>query len=293
MSSKKGRGQRYAKRHANATCSPDPSNPNLCAAWLEAAWQIPLGFMYATSAAIHIFHLTGWMTWIFFLLSDKGAYPGPFVSSNPHPLPVLRLNQQHLPSLRNPPSTSSRAISACHGRHVSDPSQIYVSHCQKAPPTCSSTPATGVQELLYNKGYPKICGMENHFIGGRDEQKTNRIAMAESSYLPLSWRELSSVFSTANLGKLLRQRQETMAGWDLDLLLPDCSRDSGPLNHLPVLVCCRCSFEIKDFFFRVYAGVYCSQLVTQLLCFHLLLHVLLALQCLGPFCLASHHLCFL
>lgn len=111
-----------------ATCSPDPSNPNLCAAWLEAAWQIPLGFMYATSQPHLSFDRLDDLD--IFLTQRQGSIPwsddvipGPFVSSNPHPLPVLRLNQQHLPSLRNPPSTSSRAISACHGRHVSDPSQ--------------------------------------------------------------------------------------------------------------------------------------------------------------------------
>ena len=116
-----------------------------------------------------------------------------------------------------------------------------------APPTCSSTPATGPQVLLYNiRDIPRSVAWKTISVGEE---------MNSTASYQLSWRELSSVFSTANLGKLLRQRQETMAGWDLDPSLPDCSRDSGPLNHLPVLVCCRCSFEIKDVFFFFFSGL--------------------------------------
>ena len=124
MSSKKGRGQRYAQTPCERHLFPRPIEPQ--------PLRSLIGGSLADSVGLHVCHIGSHSHLSFDRLDDldnfsysatRDAIPGPFVSSNPHPLPVLRLNQQHLPSLRNPPSTSSRAISACHGRHVSDPSQ--------------------------------------------------------------------------------------------------------------------------------------------------------------------------
>lgn len=162
-----------------ATCSPDPSNPNLCAAWLEAAWQIPLGFMYATSAAIHIFHLTGWMTWIIFLNQRQGSIPIPWTFCFIQPTSTAGFaSQPTTPSQFEKPSKHLFTCDFCLPRQTCLGFRVKVTWWSSsfesptfenfkkqpatnwdlciplpvlAPPTCSSTPATGPQELLYTR----------------------------------------------------------------------------------------------------------------------------------------------
>ena len=111
-------------RHANATCSPDPSKPQPLRSLIGGSLADSVGFHVCHIGHSHLSWKTGWMTWIIFLTQRLGMLSLELLF---HPTHIhcqfSRLNQQHLPSLRNPPSTSSRAISACHGRHVSDPSQ--------------------------------------------------------------------------------------------------------------------------------------------------------------------------
>ena len=49
---------------------PRPIKPQPLRSLIGGSLADSVGFMYVTSAATHIFHLTGWMTWIFFLISD-------------------------------------------------------------------------------------------------------------------------------------------------------------------------------------------------------------------------------
>ena len=216
MSSKKGRGQRYAKRHP-CHLLPRPIRPQ--------PLRSLIGGSLADSVGFHVCHIGSHSHLSFDRLDDLDIFltqrqgssiPWTFcfiqptstagfasrVSTN-NTFPVWETLQAPL-HVRFLPATADmfriRVKVTCWSSSFESPTfenfkndlkptgiYICIPLPVLAPPTCSSTPATG-------EGAWKTISVEEEM-----NQKQTSLQWHGASYLPLSWRELSSVFSTANL----------------------------------------------------------------------------------------------
>ena len=161
------------------------------------------------------------------------SIPWTFVSSNPLGLSVLRFDQQHLPTSKPsqfapprvrflpgemqpldmfripekwPRPQQLSAIPNFWKLENLKPTRIYVSPVAKRHLQHARQLLPKHRWRSIRKGHPKICACKP-FQLGRDQQKQTslqRIPLLHGTLYKLSWRELSSVFSTANLG-LVRQ----------------------------------------------------------------------------------------
>lgn len=208
---KRQKRQRYAMAAMpNATCSPDPSKPQPLRSLIGGSLADSVGFHVChIGSHSHLSYLTGWMTWIIFLTQRQGSIPIPWsfcfiqptstagfasrVSTN-NTFPVWETLQAPL-HVRFLPATADmfriRVKVTCWSSSFESPTfenfkkqpetnwDLCIPLPVLAPPTCSSTPATGPQELLYTiRDIQRSVAWKTISVGGRDEQKQTSSKMA-------------------------------------------------------------------------------------------------------------------